>query len=149
MRKIIKTRIIKASAAEVFSAFTTVEGLKRFFATDAKVDLVRGGVYEVYFSEDGEYGTRGSEGCRVISFTPSEYFEFTWNVPPQFEEDRAREYRSIVVIQLHEERDQYTHITLTNEYFNDSDNIEGIIQYFEKAWDYVLDALVAAFTNKN
>ena len=41
--------IIEASAADVWKAWTTVEGLRAFLAPDAVIDVRPGGPWEIHF----------------------------------------------------------------------------------------------------
>ena len=58
--KILKKKIVVlASLKEVWDAWTTTRGVKSFFSSQAKVELVIGGVYEIYFDLKAPYGSKG------------------------------------------------------------------------------------------
>ena len=65
-----KEMTIPATLEEVWDAWTTTEGVKTFFSSEAKVELAIGGPFEIYFLLDAAYGSKGSEGCRVLSYLP-------------------------------------------------------------------------------
>jgi uncharacterized protein YndB with AHSA1/START domain len=56
--------IVQASIDRVWEAWTTVEGVKSFFAPDPTVDLKIGGSYEMYFDLKAAAGFKGGEGLR-------------------------------------------------------------------------------------
>lgn len=81
---------IPASAARVWAALTTPEGLERWIAPESRVELVPGGAYELYFFPDS--ADRGMEGTRVLSFIPEEMLSYTgeladtwvvWRIEPR------------------------------------------------------------------
>ena len=81
-RQISKEVIVPASASQVWEAWTTVEGVKSFFAPDARIDPRPGGAYEIFFDPSQEPGRRGSEGCTVLAVAPGQRLVFNWNFPP-------------------------------------------------------------------
>ncbi|MGB2805526.1 MAG: SRPBCC domain-containing protein, partial [Candidatus Zixiibacteriota bacterium] len=95
-----KEIIVPAAPKEVWDAWTTTEGVKTFFSSQAKVELAVGGPFEIYFLLDAPHGARGSEGCRVLSYVPPKMLSFSWNAPPEFEKLRGK--HTIVVVRLEE-----------------------------------------------
>jgi len=89
-RIIFKTAMVKAPLSDVWKAWTTTEGVKSFFAPEALVEAVPGGLFEIYFNKDAPAGSRGSEGCRVLSVEPMRSFAFDWNAPPSMPAVRAQ-----------------------------------------------------------
>lgn len=142
MKKITKERIVDIPINKAYAMWTTREGVSKFFGEDAKIELKKQGAYEIYFNLSWEKGYQGSEGCEVVNFEPNQYISFTWNVPPMFTAERAQKYHSVVVIEFFETKDNKVRIKLTNEYKKIIDNLEEIINYFDKAWDYVLNNFV-------
>jgi uncharacterized protein YndB with AHSA1/START domain len=142
-KKIIKEQLVNASREQVWKAFTTSEGVKSFFAPDAKIDLRLGGPYECYFLLDGEPGHRGSEECTVLSFLENEMLSFTWNAPPQFPEIRIQ--RTFVVIQFFDADENQTRVKLTHSGWRTGGRWEDVFGYFEEAWDVVLSRLKKRF----
>jgi len=59
IRKEVK---VNASIEKVWKAWTTSEGATRFFAPKARIELTRGGRYELYFDLQAP---KGSQGVRV------------------------------------------------------------------------------------
>lgn len=142
MRKIVKSITVNIQSNKAYNLWTTRDGLNKFFGEDSKIELVKNGPFEIYFSMSFEEGMRGSEGCKIIDFKENNYLKFTWNVPPSFKDQRTANYHSIVTINFREIKDNKTELKLINEYNEDIDKLDEIINYFDKAWDYVLSSFV-------
>jgi len=148
---IVKTRTVGAGRADVWSAFTTSEGATTFFARGARIELRRGGVYEIYFNPDADPGDRGSEGCRVLSYLDGRMISFTWNAPPTFPELRWQ--RTFVVVELADgdadatadTAGARTSVTLTHAGWREGEEWEALFSYFDRAWDVVLGNLEKRF----
>ncbi len=143
MKSINKERIINASGHDVWDAFTTSEGARTFFAPEANIELRLGGPYELYFITDGEYGFRGSEGCKILCYLPEELLSFTWNAPPGFPEERGQ--HTFVVLQFSEVDDKNTRVRITHAGWREGGKWNEVYAYFERAWDIVLDNLKKRF----
>lgn len=149
MHKIVKDIVVDVSIEEVYRLWTTQDGLNKFFGEDSKIELVIDGPFEIYFSMNFEEGKRGSEGCKIIDFKDYQYLIFTWNVPPIFTDERVNNYRSQVNIKFEKISDAQTKLKLINEYHYNIDKLEDIINYFDKAWDYVLNNLIKVTLSKS
>ncbi len=141
MNKIVKSRIIHKSAQHLYEMWTTKQGLNTFFSIDNDIEIKLNGKYEIYFSQDETMNQRGSEGCKVIDYVPNKMLSFTWNVPPTLISLRQSNAQTMVVITFESNSGQ-TLINLTNSGYLDSTEWHEALQYFDKAWDYVLDNLV-------
>ena len=53
--------------------------MQTFFAPDAKIKAVAAGPYGMYFRKDAPAGSRGAEGCKVLSVDPMRSFAFDWS----------------------------------------------------------------------
>ena len=138
---------VNASIESVWHAWTTSEGATTFFAPKAKVELILGRRYELYFDLDAPRGSRGSEGCRVLSFLPMEMLSFEWNAPPEFPQIRReqRQKHTWVVVQFTPLRKDLTKIRLTHLGWREGEEWEKVFQYFRRAWDIVLGRLEYVF----
>jgi len=130
---------VAAPIDKVWQAWTTTEGVKTFFSENAKVDLRVGGPYEIYFRKDAPEGSRGSEGCEVLSFLPKEMLSFSWNAPP--ENPEIRKQRTVVVVQLTDLGSHGTKVKLTQNGFGEGSEWDTVRGHFEKAWPMVLKSL--------
>jgi uncharacterized protein YndB with AHSA1/START domain len=138
-----KEIIVTASLKEVWDAWTTTEGVKSFFSSEAKVELAIGGAYEIYFILENPYGTKGSEGCKVLSFLPMEMLSFEWNAPPDFGELRGHHTR--VILQFQELESDKVKVILSHLGWGKGEDWDRLYDYFGKAWAYVLNNLKKRF----
>ena len=126
----------------VWKQWTTVEGL-RFLVKDAKVDLRPGGFYELYFLAENPAGTRGGEGCRILSFLPERMVSFTWNAPPELA--RTRTQFTWVVVHFEDvaggTRVTLDHLGWPMSGLAGDPQWEETFTYFERAWDGVMKRL--------
>ncbi len=142
--KILKKEItIPASLKQVWDAWTTTEGVKSFFSPAAKIELAIGGAYEIYFVLENPHGSKGSEDCRVLSFLPREMFSFEWNAPPEFGELRGQHTR--VILQFQELESGKVKVILSQLGWGKGEDWGRLYDYFDKAWDYVLNNLKKRF----
>ncbi len=140
-KKIKKVRLINESIEKVWWRWTTHEGLKSFFGRDNKIELTPGGAFEIYFMMDSPVGLRGSEGCQILSYLPNEMLSFSWNAPPKYEEVRKSDHKTWTVVNYKAESNHQTEITLTQFGWPDDEQWNAVFDYFDIAWDQVLDVL--------
>ncbi len=142
-RIIRKEVVVQASLKDTWEAWTTTEGVKSFFSEYADIQLAPGGRYEVYFLMDRPYGERGSEDCRLLSFLPMTMLSFEWNAPPEFGE--LRDKRTIVVLQFEELGPEKVRVVLYQHGWGIGPQWDTLYDYFDKAWQFVLDSLMKRF----
>lgn len=135
VRFFTKTRLIPARRDTVYRAFTDGGFFPAAYAPDrqalsANIDLAIGGRYEWLWD-----GVTGSNGCQVLSYIPGEMVSFTWNSPPS---QATRDRRTWVVVRFTEDQ-LGTTVTLTHLGFGDGPDWDQTHDYFQKAWDVVLD----------
>src|SRR5215218_365969 len=107
------TRVIAAPVADVWKAWTTVEGIESFFAPKAaKVDPRPGGAFELWFGVNFPEGSRGSEGCLFHSVTPMEQLVIKWNAPPTI--PTIRPLRTLLYLDFKPLGADRTELTLRN-----------------------------------
>lgn len=140
-KQIKKTRLIKESVEKVWWRWTTHEGLKTFMGEDNKIELTPGGAFEIYFLMDNPVGLRGSEDCKVLSYLPYQMLSFSWNAPPEHKEIRESKYKTWVVVNLKSLSENQTEITLTHLGWLDDEKWIAVFDYFNTAWEMVLDWL--------
>jgi uncharacterized protein YndB with AHSA1/START domain len=139
-RVIRKEVVVNASQKEVWKAWTSLKGVKAFFAPEANIQLSVGGAYELFFDLDAPTGSRGGEGLKVLSYLPMEMLSFEWNAPPQFPEAR-RGPHTWVVVQFSARGQKRVSVRLTHLGWRDGEEWEKVFQYFQSAWDIVLGRL--------
>ena len=138
---------VNAPVEQVWNAWTTSDGASKFFAPEARIELALGGSYELYFDLKAPKGSRGSEGCKVLSFLPMEMLSFEWNAPPEFPEVRKEQMKkhTWVVVRFYPIEQNQTKVRLAHLGWREGQEWEKVFQYFMRAWDIVLGRLEHTF----
>ncbi|HEX9390087.1 MAG TPA: SRPBCC domain-containing protein [Usitatibacteraceae bacterium] len=134
---------VKSGVAEVWKAWTTTEGIKTFFAPDAKVELRVDGPFQIYINPLAEPGMRGADDMRIIGFQEQKMLSFTWNAPPSLPE--ARKQRSVVIVRFISRGDDLTDVTIHHVGWGEGGEWDKAYAYFSKAWPSVLKNLKKRF----
>ncbi len=93
-----KEIIVDCSKESAFEMWTTSTGVAKFFSPDSLIELHPGGAYEMYFGlEPDENGRRGSQGSKLVSVLPNEFFIFDWSFPPSTPELRRTDAKTHVI----------------------------------------------------
>lgn len=145
VRKIEKSVVVPAPAAEVWKAWTTPEGAATFFAPKARLELRLEGPFEMLFAPELPAGSQGSEGCTVLSFLPGRMLSFTWNAPPKFPAVRNGGEHTFVVVELEPQGAGRTKVTLTHLGWREGAEWDQVYAYFDSAWEVVLARLAHRF----
>ena len=127
---------VSASREAVWNAWTTVDGVKSWFAGGANIDLRPDGAYEIFFAPDAPAGQRGADGMRLLLVQKPSALAFTWNAPAKFPD--ARQQRTHVMVRLHEVSANETKVTLVHDGFGDGAEWDAVRAYFENAWGKVV-----------
>jgi uncharacterized protein YndB with AHSA1/START domain len=136
-----KSKTVNCSIDTVWWKWTTHDGLRTFFGEDNKMELKIGGPFEIYFSMEAPAGSRGSEGCNVISYVPKEMLSFSWSAPPKFPDIRNGEYHTWVVVTFKALKGHRTEVTISHLGWLKGEDWDQVYKYFDKAWVMVLDWL--------
>ena len=134
---------VKANVDDVWKAWTTTEGIKTFFAPDAKVELKVDGPFQVYMNPFAEPGLKGADDMRIIGFQDKKMLSFTWNAPPSLPE--ARKQRTVVIVRLISRGDAITDVTIHHVGWGEGGEWDKAHDYFVKAWPSVLKNLQKRF----
>lgn len=145
MRILHKQAAVTAPLAQVWHAWTTTEGVTSFGPRRASVELRVGGPYEWYFTPDAPEGSRGGEGCTVLSYLPMKMLSFTWNAPPSIPTLRESGARTHVVIEFEELPDGRIGVSLHQLGFGEGEDWDRYYEYFDEAWPKVLTWLKQRF----
>lgn len=131
--------LLQAPVHDVWKRWTSVEGIKSFFAPDANLNIQPNGDYEIFFFPENPPGMRGADGQKVMAVQEMKMLSFTWNFPPLLPD--IREQRTLVVLRFREENGG-THLTLNQMGFGEGEIWQKGYEYFEHAWrDLVLPRL--------
>lgn len=142
-RAINEKTTVKANVDEVWKAWTTTEGIKSFFAPDAKVELRVDGPFQVYINPYAEAGMKGADDMRILAFQDKKMLSFTWNAPPSLPE--ARKQRTIVIVRFISRGEALTDVTLHHVGWGDGGEWDKAHDYFVKSWPNVLKNLKKRF----
>lgn len=142
-RAIDKEVTVPAGVDAVWQAWTTSEGIKTFFAPDARVEPRVGGAFQIYMDPGAEPGSKGADDMRVLAIQPKKMLSFDWNAPPHLAQ--ARQQRTFVIVRLHPVDDKTTRVTLHHTGWGDGGEWDQAYQYFDRAWVQVLGGLKQRF----
>jgi uncharacterized protein YndB with AHSA1/START domain len=142
-RAIDKQVRVKAPVDAVWQAWTTTEGIKSFFAPDARIEARVDGPFEVYINPYAPVGQKGADDMRFLSLQDRKMLTFTWNAPPSLPEARAQ--RTYVTVRLKPAGENETDVTLHHGGWGDGGQWDQAFTYFDKAWGNVLGNLQKRF----
>ena len=142
-RAIDKQVRVKAPVDAVWAAWTTTEGVKSFFAPDARVEARVDGPFEIYMNPYAPPGQKGADDMRFLSIQDRKMFTVTWNAPPHLPEARAQ--RTYVTVRLKPVGDNETEVSLHHGGWGDGGQWDQAYAYFDKAWVNVLASLQKRF----
>ena len=142
-RAIAKQIVVKAPVEAVWNAWTTTEGIKSFFAPDARVEARVDGPFEIYMNPYAAPGMKGADDMRFLALQPMKMLSFTWNAPPSLPEARAQ--RTVVVVRLKPVGEGQTEVTLYHAGWGEGGEWDKAYDYFNRAWGNVLANLQKRF----
>ncbi len=79
-----KEAITSALITDVWTVWTTNEGVMSFLAPKANIKLEDNGSYEIFFDPEAPLGFRGTEGCKILALGQMKTLSVEWKAPPQF-----------------------------------------------------------------
>lgn len=129
--------IVDSSQAEVFSDWTTSEGIEAFFAPKATIEAKPGGMYELCFSLEAPKNSCGNDDGRILAIQPDAMLSFTWAMPPYMPE--IRPHLTTVQILFEPVDADTTRVRLFHTGFGTSDDWDQGRNYFVKTWPSVLE----------
>lgn len=141
-RRLDKEVVVAAPPEEVWRAWTTSEGIAKFFTPESKIELRLGGPYELYMGmKPDAQGQRGSEGCKVLSFIPQEMLSFEWNFPPKVAALREAGAKTHVVLRFEDLGESRTRVKFTQLGWQEGPDWDQGYAYFDQAWSRVMEQL--------
>jgi uncharacterized protein YndB with AHSA1/START domain len=146
-RVLYKEIEVEAPLDDVWTAWTTTEGVNSFFSPNANIELRPGGKYEIYFNMDAPEGRRGSENCRILSYLDKQMLSFEWNAPPQF--DSLRYIYTRVVIFFDQIPDGKVRLRFTHTGWGEGEKWGEVYNYFDRAWASVLENFAKSMATNN
>jgi uncharacterized protein YndB with AHSA1/START domain len=164
-RTIFLEATVDAPPTEVFGLWTSEEGIKKFFAPAARIDVSVGGRYEIIFApaKDPEGNSHGTKGARILKLVPGKELAFEWitfagdellgyNAPP-YAPPAERNVRPLptwveLTFEPVEARPGKTLVRFAHFGFRDGEKWERSFHWFERTWKGVLDELAAYCQNR-
>src|SRR6185436_20798773 len=121
---------VAASVDDVWTAWTTREGIIGFFAPDAQIDPRVGGLFEIYFNPLAAPGLKGADDMRFMALQPKKMLSFTWNAPPSLPD--ARQQRTFVVVRFEPVADGQTRVAIHPTGWGDGGEWDKTYTYFDR-----------------
>jgi uncharacterized protein YndB with AHSA1/START domain len=142
-RALEKEAVVRATLDQVWDAWTTREGIKSFFAPDARIDPNVGGAFEIYFDPGAAEGMKGADDMRFMAIQPKKMISFDWNAPPSL--PQARTQRTFVIVRFTPIDEKTTRVNLHHTGWGDGGEWDRAHAYFDRAWGNVLASLQKRF----
>jgi len=142
----VHEKIVNAPLSAVWNAWTTPEGIRSFLAADARIQLMRGGAFELLFDPDAPAGSRGTEGCRVLSYLPRQMLSFEWIAPADYAELRSRRMR--ILLKVDPASGGGVRVRLTQSGWGEGEDWEALYQHYQTMWPQVLERLADTLSDR-
>ncbi|UCC72947.1 MAG: SRPBCC domain-containing protein [Gemmatimonadota bacterium] len=130
---------VPAGVEQVWRAWTTSEGIAKWFAPGSHIELLVLGPYEILFNPEAAPGSRGAEDNLILAIQPMQMFSFTWDAPPNLPE--VRRQRTSVVVRFYAVSPVETRVTLVQTGWGVGGEWDEAFRYFGQAWQVVLARL--------
>ncbi|HZY46250.1 MAG TPA: SRPBCC domain-containing protein [Candidatus Bathyarchaeia archaeon] len=139
-----KETISSTPLAEVWSVWTTKEGVISFLAPKANITLEDQGAYEIFFDPDAPLGFKGTEGCKVLGVNQMKILSVEWRAPPQF--PNARRLKTRVDIYF-ERVEAVTRVRVEHSGWQEGEEWDESYEFFDRAWDLDLARMQQRFSS--
>lgn len=139
-----KETVTSTAVADVWTVWTTNDGITSFLAPKANIKLEIQGPYEVFFDPEAPLGFRGTEGCKVIGFDQMKQLSVEWKAPPQFPNARRQKTRVNVYFETVE---ALTKVRIEHSGWQQGEEWDETFQFFDRAWDLDLARMQQRFSS--
>ena len=127
-----KETITSALIADVWTVWTTNEGVTSFLAPKANIKLEDQGPYEIFFDPEAPLGFRGTEGCKLLAFDPMKILSAEWKAPPEFPNVRRQNTR----VDIYFERvEALSKVRVEHSSWQEGEEWDAAYEFFDRAWD--------------
>lgn len=123
---------INAPVDTVWSRWSSVAGLKKFFAPAANLELRTFGKLDILFTPNQPAGHRGAENNMILAVQENQMLSFTWDAPPTYPE--IRKQRTAVIIRFIKLDAARTQVNFTQVGFGNGPDWDAVFNYFAPAW---------------
>jgi uncharacterized protein YndB with AHSA1/START domain len=139
-----KETITSAVITDVWTTWTTNEGITSFLAPKANIKLEDQGPYELFFDPEAPLGFRGTEGCRILGLEEMSTLSVEWKAPPQFPNVRRQKTR----VDLYFERvEALTKVRVVHSGWQEGEEWDEAYEFSDRAWDLDLARLQQRFSS--
>ena len=128
----MKIAIVTAPVEEVWKAWTTTEGIKTFFAPDARSRRAPAAPSRSTSIPTRSPGMKGADDMVVLAVQENRMLSFTWNAPPHLPEVRAPAHERHRALQRAGAEDP-TDVRLTHSGWGDGGQWDQAYDYFDTA----------------
>jgi len=147
-RAIQLSAVIPAPAPEVFAAFTTSEGFKRWAVGMARIDLRVGGEIEASYNPKAQPGDPDNIRNRIDAYLPDRLMVIHNVQAPKALPGREAFARTVTVIEFVPVDAGSTRVTVTNAGYGPGADFDAAYRHFLWGNAYTLDALKKYFAGK-
>ena len=164
-RTIFLETTVEAAPAEVYQLWTSTNGVKKFFAPEARIDATPGGRYEIIFfpDKDPRGNSHGTKGARVLRLVPDKEIAFEWitfagdpllgdNAPPLAPPSLRNVTPLPTWVELSfvpvDGQPNQTRVKFAHYGFREGPLWKASYQWFGRAWKGVLDQLAEYCKNR-
>jgi uncharacterized protein YndB with AHSA1/START domain len=130
------SRTLAATPADLYSAWTEPERMRRWFATVVEADVRVGGRYRIEVHEDD--GTVNGFTGRYLALEPARRVEFTFTHHSQTPADRISDEK--VTVTFHEVDAERTEVRVTNSWVG-PEVAASDYEKLREGWDVWVDLL--------
>ena len=139
-----KEAITSTPITDVWTAWTTTEGITSFLAPKANIKLETHGPYEVFFDPEAPLGFRGTEGCKIIGLDTGKMLSSEWKAPPDFPNVRRQKMR----VDIYFERVlALTRVRVAHSGWREGEEWDATYEFFDRTWDLDLARMQHRFSS--
>lgn len=138
--------IVNAPVRDVWTAFTTKEGIESWMVTKTEFELRVGATWRTSYRRDSDLNDDAALHHTILSFDPGRMLSFRTIKPPSgfpFPNALAKAW---TVVHFEPAPDGKTKVTIRMLGFNDDDESQKMRVFFERGNQMTLDALIKRFT---
>ena len=139
-----KEAVTSTPIADVWTVWTTDEGIISFLAPKANIKLEVQGPYEILFDPEAPLGFKGTEGCKILGFERAKTLSVEWKAPPQFPNVRRQKTR----VDIYFERvEALTKISVAHSGWQEGEEWDEAYEFFDHAWNLDLARMQQRFSS--
>jgi uncharacterized protein YndB with AHSA1/START domain len=136
--------VVSAPLNDVWSAWTSSEGVKSWFSPDAKIDPRPGGAFELYF-DPANHEHESTKDCVFTEIEHGSSLSFTWKGPGQFAQ--LMNDPSKVKVTFHDVSG-LTRVIVNHGGWRDGDDWAEAREWHLQAWKDVLASLKSVLESR-